>query len=170
METNKLSPGKFASNYGLILGAVMVLISIAMYATDMALEGKQWPIYIYYLIFPTVIIYAINQYKKKNDNLLSLSEAMKTGISIAIISALVYGLYVILFNYVIDPTYNEQILKATEDTLMDSDVPAEMIEKQLEWVKWLSNPILGTAFWLGLSLFFGLIYSLISGLIMKQEE
>ena len=50
METQKPTTGKFAMNYGIILGVVMILISVITYVTGMALEGTQWPQYIYYII------------------------------------------------------------------------------------------------------------------------
>lgn len=171
METLKPTPGKFAVNYGVVLGAIMIIISGAMYATDMALEGVQWPMYIYYLIFPTVIIIGISAFKKQNSGILSLGQAMKTGLAIAVISAIVYGFYIIIFNYLIDPAYNEKILQVTEDTLLSNpDIPKDIVVQQMDWARKLSNPILGSVFWIAISMFFGAIYSLISGLIMKNEE
>ncbi len=170
METSKPTPGKFAVNYGVILGAIMIVIAVVLYATDMLLEGKQWPMYLYYILFPTIIILGISAFRKHNGGILSLKQAIKTGLSIALISALVYAVYIVIFNYIIDPEYNEQIIRVTEDALLETDTPREMIEKQMEWTRKLSSPILGSVFWIAISLFFGLIYSLISGLVMKNEE
>ncbi|KJD33327.1 hypothetical protein PK35_05570 [Tamlana nanhaiensis] len=171
MEHNTHSPSKFATNYGLVLGVIMILIAVLMYFSGMMLEGKQWPMIIYYILFPVIIIYCIMQYKKNNGNLLSLSEALKAGITTALISAIVYGLYNILFHYVIDPEFVNKIIAVTEEKLMGTpNIPPEVAEQQLAWVKKLSNPLLGSAFWIALSLFFGLFYSLISGLIMKKQE
>ena len=50
MEQEKLSPGKFAKNYGIILGLILVFLSVIMYVTGMQLEGKQWPMYIFSLL------------------------------------------------------------------------------------------------------------------------
>ena len=66
MEQEKLSPGKFAMNYGIILGIIMILISVITYVTGLALEGAQWPNWIYYVVFPIIILYAISQFKKQN--------------------------------------------------------------------------------------------------------
>ena len=171
MESQKLSTGRFAMNYGLTLGAIMILIAVLMYVTGMALEGKQWPQYLYYIIFPGVIIYAISQYKKTNGNLLSLGDAIKIGLAIAIISALVYGVYALIFNYYIDPEFIDQMMRVTEDKLLENPkLTPEMVEQQMEFVKKFSNPILGVSFWIALSAIFGLIYSLIGGLIMKEER
>ena len=63
------------------------------------------------LIFPIVIFYAINKFKKQNANLLSLGQAIKIGLVAAVISALVYGAYALLFNYVIDPDFMNKMME-----------------------------------------------------------
>ena len=65
MEAQQPTPGKFARNYGVILGVIMIFIAVIMYVTGMSLEGVQWPQYLYYIIFPVVIFYAISQFKKQ---------------------------------------------------------------------------------------------------------
>ncbi|MCB0469042.1 MAG: DUF4199 family protein, partial [Aequorivita sp.] len=86
METQKTSPGKFSVSYGIILGVIMIILAVVMYVTGMALEGKQWPQYLYYLIFPALIIYAISKYKKLNANILSLGDAIKIGLVAGVVS------------------------------------------------------------------------------------
>ncbi|WP_424494213.1 DUF4199 domain-containing protein [Salinimicrobium sp. GXAS 041] len=170
-QSTAKSPGKFAVTYGVILGVILIFIAIIMYVTGMALEGKQWPMYIYYVIFPVVIIMAIKAYKKETGGFLSLSEALKTGVATAVISGLIFLIYNLLFNYVIEPTYAQQALDATRDQLLQAGTMTdEQIEATLKWVEWGSNPLIGSAIWLAFSAFLGLIYSLIAGLIMKQKR
>ena len=170
METQKITPGKFGVNYGLILGGVMILIGVIMYVTDMALEGKQWPQYLYYIIFPAVIFYAISKYRSHNAGNLSLSEALKVGMVIAVVSALVYVVYGLIFNYVIDPEFTEKMIKVAEDKVAESGLSPEVKQQQMEWIERFSNPVLGFSFWIALSAIFGLIYSLIGGLVMKRDN
>ena len=171
MEAQKPTISKFAMNYGLILGLIMILISVITYVTGMALEGKQWPNFIYYIIFPVVIFYSISQYKKNNAGLLSLGEAIKIGLLIAIISAIVYAIYGLIFNYIIDPDFMGQAMDVAREKLLENpNMTEEMVDQQMEWVEKFSNPALGTAFWIAASAIFGLIYSLIAGLVMKKEE
>lgn len=170
MEKQTISPGKFAVNYGLILGVIMVVIAIIMYASDMILEGKQWPQYLYYIIFPVVIIYAISQYKKNNANILSLSDSLKVGVIIAIISGLVYMVYGVIFNYFIDPEFIDKVIETTREKMLENpNMTEEAADKGMKFVEMFSNPFLTGAFWIALSAFFGLIYSLIGGLAMKKE-
>ena len=130
METQKITPGKYAINYGLILGGVMIAISIFMYATDMAFKQQQWPMYIYYVVFPVVIIMALVSYKKHGAGYLSIGEALKLGLAIAAISAIVNILYGFLFNYVIDPEYNQKVMDFSIDLIANSDAPVEQKEMQ----------------------------------------
>lgn len=171
MEPQQLSPGKFARNYGVILGITLILITVIMYVTGMQLEGVQWPMYIYYIIFPIMIFYAISQYKKARGNMLSLGEAIKIGLAIAVISALVYTVYNLLFNYVIDPEFTQELMKSEMDRQLESGaLTEEMIEKSAPIRDVLTNPFVGSAIFIAFSAIFGLIYSLIAGLIMKREQ
>ncbi len=170
METQKLSTGKFAMNYGLILGVIMILIAVVTYVTGMTLDGVQWPQYLYYIIFPIVIIYAISQYKKHNANVLSLGEAIKIGVVIAAISAIVYIIYGLIFNYIIDPDFMTQMMDVVRDKMLENpDITEEMVDQQMKFVEMFMNPLVGSAFWIAASMIFGLIYSLIAGLVMKKE-
>ena len=171
METQKITPGKFALNYGLILGLVMIAIAVVMYVTGMALELKQWPQYLYYIIFPVTVIYAISQYKKSNGNLLRLGEAIKLGVIIGVISGIVYAVYNIIFQYVIDTEFAELIMDATRDKMLENpNMTEEIVDQSMAMMEKFMNPFVGSAFWIALSTFFGLIYSLIGGLVMKKEE
>lgn len=171
METQKLTPGKFALNYGLILGLVMIAIAVLMYVTGMALELKQWPQYLYYIIFPVTVIYAISQYKKSNGNLLKLGEAIKLGVVIGVISGLIYGVYNVIFQYVIDTEFATLMLDATRDKMLENpNMTEEIVDQSMAMVEKFMNPFVGSALWIALSAFFGLIYSLIGGLVMKKEE
>ena len=170
MKIKKKSPGEFGIDFGLILGAFMIGISGFMYLTDMAFEGHQWPVYIYYIVFPIMIIYCISKFKKQNLGLLSVSEAIKTGIIVALISALIYVLYIFVFNSLIDPGYNEKIIEFSTNEIAKSDAPVEVIEDRIKMIEFFTDPINASLFWVAMSLFFGLIYSLIGGLAMKKTE
>ncbi|RCT55141.1 DUF4199 domain-containing protein [Winogradskyella sp. KYW1333] len=171
MENQKPTAGKFALNYGVILGVLMIAIGVVTYVTGMALEGQQWPNIIYYIAFPVVIMYAISQYKKANANTLGLGDAIKVGLSIAVISAIVYLIYGLLFNYVIDPEFMGQMMEVQRDKLLENpNMTPEAVEQSMKMMEMMFNPFIGSAFWVAMSAFFGLIYSLIGGLVMKTKS
>jgi len=155
----------------LSLDSYLFFLGVIIYVTGMQLEGKQWPMYIFYIIFPVIIIYAIIQFKKQQGNLLTLGESIKVGLAVAVISALVFTVYNLLFNYVIDPEFTQQVMKAEMDRQLESGaLTEEMIEKSASVREVLTNPFVGSAIFIAFSAIFGLIYSLIGGLIMKREQ
>lgn len=171
MEHEKPTTGKFALNFGIILGLVMVTISVVTYVTGMALEGAQWPNIIYYIAFPVIIMYAISQYKKSNANVLSLGDALKVGLAIAVVSALVFVVYGLIFNYIIDPEFSQQALEVAKEKMMENpNMSEEAVEQSMEWMEKFQNPAFGFSVWVAMSALFGLIYSLIGGLVMKSNS
>src|SRR5690606_17854721 len=158
--------------YGVMLGLIMVVISVVTYVTGLALEGAQWPQYLYYLIFPIIVIYAISQYKKKNANLLTLSEALKIGVLVGVVSALIFVVYNLIFNYVIDPDFMGQMMDVGRDKMLEQNpnMTEEMVEQSMGFMEIFFNPFVLSAFWLAMSAIFGLLYGLIGGLVMKKEN
>lgn len=172
METQKASVKKVALPNGLILGFILVFIVVIMYATDMFQEGTQWPMYIYYLIYPFLIGYFVHSYRNKNGGFLSLGEALKIGITSAVIGGLVYVIYNIIFVTLIEPDFSAQMLEVAKDQMYEQNpnMTEEQADLALGFAEKFSNPFLGGAFWIIMSAFFGFIYSLISGLIFKRER
>ena len=121
MEQQKPTTGKFALNYGIILGVVMIALNVVSYVTGQAMEGAQWPQVVYYIIFPLVIMFAISAFKKNNANVLSLGNAIKLGVVIGVISAIVYILYGLLFNYVIDPEFMGQLMEVSTEKMIEQN-------------------------------------------------
>lgn len=172
MENNTPSVSKFALPNGAILGILLIVIVVIMYVTGMLYEGTQWPMYIYYLIYPFFIGYCIYVYRAKNGGFLKLSQALKVGIAIAAISGLVYAIYNVIFAYVIEPGFAERMLDVARDNMLEQNpnMTDEQLEMGLSIAEKMSNPLLGGAFFIVMSVFFGFIYSLISGLIFKREN
>ncbi len=158
-----------AINFGLYLGGLMIVIAILMYVTDMAFKGQQWPVTIYYIAFPVAIIYAIYLFKTNNKGVLTLKDALKIGVLVAIISALTYVLYILILNYIIDTEYNDRMMEFATEQIASSGAPVEAKEAQLKMVEFFSSPLMGSVVWVASSMFFGLIYALIGGLIMKNN-
>ncbi len=171
MEAQQPTPGKFARNYGVILGVIMIFIGVITYVTGLALQLARWPNYIYYIVFAVVIFYAISQFKKQNANILSLGQAIKIGVVIGAISGVVYIIYGLIFNYIIDPEFMGIIKEVVRDKMLEApNATQEMVDQQMKIMDILMNPLIGSAMWVGLSMLFGLIWSLIGGLVMKKEQ
>ena len=102
---------------------------------------------------------------------MSLGEAIKIGVIIGVISGLVYAVYGLIFNYIIDPEFMDLMMEASRDKLLENpNMTEEIADQSMAMMEKFMNPLVGTAVWIALSAFFGLLYSLIGGLVMKKEQ
>ncbi|WP_111709212.1 DUF4199 domain-containing protein [Lutibacter citreus] len=173
MEDQKTTSSKQVMlNYGLILGFVSILIALTNFAIG-DIYKPHWSITIVSLVATIVIIVlGFKKIKESNGNLLSLGEALKTGLGIALISAILYIIYFYIFTNFIEPSYFTNLAKVQEATLIDTypNFTDEQMESAMEMSQKFSGFGMISAIALIMSLFFGFIISLIAGLIMKRTE
>lgn len=92
METQKNTTAKTALNFGLILGGINVVYGLMLYSLEMHYQGETATSLIGYALLIGVIFWAIKHFKKTNNGYISLSEALKTGVGTALISALIISI------------------------------------------------------------------------------
>lgn len=172
METQNTEAKKFVLNYGILLGILSVIMGVIMYITNAYLN----PSFIYsiigFLLLIVVITLSIKAYKSENGNYLSLGEALKVGIGVAVIGGIITALWsFVLMNY-IEPDYMAQMMDVSRDkmTEMNPNMTDAQLETAMEFNSKFSSPWIVMAFSLIGNLFFGLIISLIAGLIMKNKN
>lgn len=172
METQKLQARKFILNYGLILGVVTILISVVMYVTNSLIEKNWIASVLGFVVMILAISYGINEYKKSNGGFLTLGEAIKIGVGIALISGIIGAIYQFIFMTYIEPGFLDQMMQVQFDNMIEQnpDMTEEQIEMSMEMGRKFSSPWITTAFQIVGSLFFGFIISLIAGLAMKKEN
>jgi len=171
MEEN-YSTTKFSTSYGVLLGLIIIVIAVLMYVTGMIDAEKQWPVYVYYAFFPIFIGYAVFEYRKKNNGFLSLKDAMKVGATVALIAGLVYGVYNLIYFYVLEPDTAQKVVEIAEQKMREQspNMSDADVEQALGFVKRFSNPLFASAMYLLLSAMFGFFYGLISGAIFKRDK
>lgn len=169
---NEYSTSKFSLPYGAILGLVITVIAVLMYVSGMLLAGEQWPVYIFYLFFPLYIGYCVYTYRTKNGGFLSLGKAIKVGVTIAVVGGIVYGIYNLIFFYIIEPGITEQLMDVAREKMFEEnpDMTEEQAEMTLGFVAKFSNPLFSSAMYILLSAVFGFLYGLFAGLIFKRER
>jgi hypothetical protein len=169
---NQLSTKKFALTYGLILGLIAVLLAVLGYVMGAVEKAESWPSWIFYLIFAIFIFYAVFTYRKQNGGYMTLGQALKAGVSVAVISGVIYALYNYVFFTFIEPDIIERIMATAEEKMMidNPQLTDDQVEMALSWAEKFANPIFGGAVLIVMSAFFGFIWSLFAGLIWKREE
>lgn len=171
-EPVKVNSKKIMLTYGAILGVVSVLFGVISYVMGNTFQ-PHWSMQLLgFLVLILFIVLGLREFKKQNSGFLKLSQALKTGIGIAAISAVIGIIYFVIFTSVIEPDYFEQYIEFQRTTALENNTSAtpEQIEQGLE----MSKPFMNTGFFAGIqfimAIFFGFIISLIAGLAMKREN
>ncbi|SDX51444.1 DUF4199 domain-containing protein [Flavobacterium degerlachei] len=172
-----VSPGKSGLIYGVLFGVIMILEFVIMYIIGMrSLVGTSAGVIVNianYLVLPLVFIYlgCINFKKNLNNGFISFGEALKVGVSITFIAALIYGLFNIAFNFIYPEFINEMISITQDDMIKQNpNITSKEMEMGIEMMKKFMNPLIVLPVTLAMYSFFGLIYSLIVGAIVKNEN
>jgi ABC-type antimicrobial peptide transport system permease subunit len=119
-----------------------------------------------------VLLYSFISFKKQNEGFLSLSEALKIGIGVSLISALIGIVYTqILVNF-LDPDTMKKSLELSMDTMRaeNPEMPQEALDTARSMQEKMSSPLIFSAVQIIFALFFGFIISLIGGLIVKKSR
>jgi hypothetical protein len=170
MEQSTPKTGKFALNFGLILGAIGIVFGLMLYSLDMHYQND-WKVGIVSMVIMIVVItLAIKNFKKANGGYLSLGQGLKVGLGVAMVSAVVTIIFNLLLSQVIDPEMINKSLEFQRNNLAEYGLTTEQIDAQMAIVEKSASPGIQAAIALVGSLFLGFIFSLISSLIMKRSE
>lgn len=172
MENQKISPKQIMLNYGLMLGFASILINVAVYAMGKTYD-QHWSVGVISILITVVVItLGIKKIKELNGGSLSLSEALKTGLGIALISGIIAVIYTLIFTSFIEPEYFSRMLEVSQQKMLEisPNMSDEQLETSMAISKKMSGPTVTSAMVIIGSLFFGFIISLIGGLIMKKSD
>ncbi|MBE0424408.1 MAG: DUF4199 domain-containing protein [Lutibacter sp.] len=172
MENQEITPKQIMLNYGLILGFASILINVVLYAAGKTYD-PHWSVGVVSIIITVgLIIMGIKKIKELNNGFLSLSEALKTGLGIALISGLITVVYTLIFTNFIEPEYYVRMMEVQQQKTLEAfpNLTDEQLEASMEMSKKLSGTFISTAVTIIGSLIFGFIIALIGGLIMKKSD
>ena len=172
MENQIAQPKKVILNYGLILGVITVFLSAIAYVTNTYLEPHWSIMVIGMLIFIAGIVYGIKAFKKENGGFLSLGQALKVGVGIALIAGIIGALWMLLLTNVLEPDYAEQVAEVQREQMVERfpDMTEAQMDQAMEMNAKFSSPWITMAFTIVGNLFIGFIVALIAGAIMKQKR
>lgn len=170
MENQQMPTKKIALNYGLILGFLSILQSVALYALGKTYDRDWYTQLIGIIIMAVIIFLGIKEYRKNNNGLLSLGQGLKTGVGIALIGAIISVIYTFIFANFIEPGFIDQIVELQRQQFLENpNMTDELIETMSERTKNYFWP-----FTIGMilifSLFIGFVVSLIVSLVMKKTD
>ncbi len=172
MEDQKSTTKQIMLNSGLMLGFISILISVANFAVG-DIYKPHWAVSVISIIATiAVIVLGIKKVKELNNGYLTLGEAIKTGLGIALVSGLVFLIYFFVFTNFLEPEFYARSLEVKEQAVLEMypNLTDEQLEGAMDMQKKLNGPVFTSAILLIVSLFFGFIVALIGGLVMKKVE
>lgn len=172
MEKNQPNTGKFALNYGIVLGVLTIIFAVMLYLAGLQYEQSIGLFLVNLSIMTGVIIFGIYKFREANENTLNISEAIKVGIGIALVGTILGILYQMIFINFIEPDFINNMLEAQKMEMISKNpnMSQEEIDTAVTMMKKFSGPYLSAAIGLIGGLFLGLIISVIGGLILKKQE
>jgi len=143
-----------------------------LYFLDMHYQQSQEAGIVGIIIMIAILIYAFIQFKKLNEGYLSLSEALKIGLGISLVAALIGVVYTYILTEFLDPGMMDKALDFQIEKLRmeNPEITSDQIAGMREMQEKFSSPLIRSAFQIIGSLFIGFIISLIGGLIIKKSR
>lgn len=172
MENKTKTSKDVILNYGLLLGLASIIIASINFAVGNPFQ-PHWSVSVISLLTSTVIIIlGLKKLKQIQLGNLTLSQSLKTGLGIALISGILYVLFQLVLTSFVDPEFYTKAIEFQKENMIENypDLTEEQLESSLVMAEKFASPGIAAAFTLIASLFFGFIIALIGGLIMKGES
>lgn len=156
--------------HGLILGILSMLIAVVKYAfANNYLEKNVIEQIVSILIMLIMIVIPIKAFKKSNNSFLSLSQSIKIGLGVSLIASLLVIIYIYVFSNFIEPDFKNQLISIEIKKMEVANTPSKTIETAVDMMNNYFMPIMYFSIII-VNLLLGLIFSLITGLVLKKEE
>ncbi len=166
-----LSKKSLMLNYGIMMGIVTIVISVLNYAFGNTYD-PHWSINVVSAIaIIVIIVLGIKKLKEAQSGFLSVGDAIKTGLGITLIGALISIAYMYIFSKFIEPEFISNIVEINREKTLEA--APNMSDEQLEMTANMTRDYF-YVFTFGtiiiFNLFIGLITGLVAGLVMKNTE
>jgi len=170
--SNKISTKQIAINFGLLLSAYNIFTGLLLVSLNLHYQNNSTIGLINLGVIIGVIIYGIYHFKKLNDGYIKISEALKTGIGISLVSGTVSAVYSIILVYIIDPDFIEKTLEFQKQIMLEKDknLTLENANKMVDLQKKLAGPLTTSGFIIIFNLFIGFIVSIVGGVIFNKSQ
>ncbi|WP_297804290.1 DUF4199 domain-containing protein [uncultured Polaribacter sp.] len=166
---NQVSSKSIIINQGLYLGIVSILINLVVYALGNHLQPHWSVSVIFFVVLTGFIVMGMKQFKSSNGGFMSWGEAVKIGVGLTMISAVIVTIYNQIFMNFIEPDLMQQMSALQEQQWIDAGLSSDQIENSKKMMEKFQGPVISSAVGLVASAFFGFIVSAIAGAVMKES-
>ncbi|WP_109852337.1 DUF4199 family protein [Aquimarina sp. AU58] len=170
METKTISARKHIIKYGTILGLIYVAYGIMMYSTDNTISRNWVHTTLDISVRFGIIMYGV--YKYANNGFLKLKSALKIGMGIALISAIISIIWLVIKETVIEPDLANKIMKTGRDGIIrrNPSITPEELHEKLAFSQMFNSIYFRITFDLIDKVLFNSIFVLIAGLILTKKK
>jgi len=172
MEKSTIQTSSYALNFGTMLGIASVFFSLMLFFLDAHYQGDALSSTVPLILSVGFINFGIYQFKKDNTGFISLSQGLKVGVGIALISGIIGTLYGIILTEFLDPRFMDKTLEIAKQKMLDGnqELSIEDANQAIEMSKKFTTLPIRIAGGLLGSIFIGFLISLVGGLILKKSK
>ncbi len=162
---------KLIYQYGLLTGAVAVAFEIMRFSMGIHYEDDGITTLVWMLILFAGVLAGSLAVKNNNSGLISLNQTLKSGVGIALIYTLVILIWTAILVNVLEPTFWDTVYELSYEVAKEQNPEAmgnlsfEDFKPFVTWLQWGVYPII-----IASRLFFGFIFSLVVGIVIKKSE
>ncbi|MBE7630229.1 DUF4199 domain-containing protein [Tenacibaculum piscium] len=169
---NQVQSRRIILNYGLVYGGIIVFINLLIYALGMTFDTLGGIINMIALAVCIIAlpILAIKKFKKENNGFLIWGQALKIGVGIVAVGAVISIVYTHLFTGIIEPDFYNQLTEFQTEKFLEAGLTDDQIESQLAMQAKFQGTIIGDSLGLLFYVFLGFIVSAIAGAVMKHTQ
>lgn len=170
METQPTSIKKIALNYGVLLALISIILQVVSYVMDAHIDRPWWVSFVQLLISIAIIVLGLRAFKMENGGFLSFFQAIKTGLAISVVAAIISVVFNYIFITYIDPDFIQKTLDFTREQMQETpNLSEEQIEMSMEMSTKFMTPWIMSAFSIIATLFFGFVISVLAGLALRKD-
>ncbi|WP_405246212.1 DUF4199 domain-containing protein [Cellulophaga sp. Asnod2-G02] len=170
MEAKKPTTGKFGLIYGTVAAIIGIVFTFMLMASDLLFDPSPVKSIVQVIIFIFIVILAIYNFKKNNDNYLSLGQSLAIGAIVAVVTSIIGLIFMYCLTTFIVPDFWAQNAEVSRAIMIENNpsISPKELENMLEMqskFNWIIYPAM-----LVMNLVVGFFTALITGLILKKTE
>ena len=172
LTKTKRSIRDFILHYGTILGLLSIVFALIIFFLDLHYAQENSVSFVNYGISITVLIIALLDFRKTNNEILSLGDSIKMGMGVFLISAIYVSIYTFILLNFLDPETLIKSLEVTEMKILEQnpEISEDQLDQILSFQEKFSTPFVISTVLIIFSLISGFFSSLILGLIFKKPR
>ena len=162
---------KLIYQYGLLTGLIAVIFEVMRFILQIHYTNDGITTVVTLIILFGGVLSGCLAVKKDNNGFISLSKTLKSGVGIALVYTIISIIYTLLLVNVLEPTFWDTSAQIAYETAKEQNPEAmgsvtfDDFKPYFEWITYGVYPII-----IAFSLFFGFIFSLVIGVVIKKSE